>query len=522
MDQIAIRGGLIVDGTGSAGRRSDIGITDGRITRIATDVDADEVIDAAGLVVSPGFIDLHSHADFTLEGWPGADTQLVQGVTTMVTGNCGFSPFPIDTEGRLERATAFMGPEISWSWPDAAGYGTTLQKAGPGANVITQIGHCSVRIAAMGQDERPPTPDELARMQQSIIDAARAGAYGFSTGLIYAPGTYAEESEVLALLRTAAEAGLIHSTHMRNEGSGLLEAIAESIRGAAQTGIGVEISHLKAMGPANYGSVGDALAMIDEAVARGVDVQADVYPYTASSTSLMSRLPSWALDGGPEAMQRRLADPEERARIAAVVDEQTGKAFTPEGVVVSSIQPGRYASYGGRSLASIAADLGRTPTETLLDVLQEHGAGVSMINHAIDPQDVAQVLSHRLVAVASDGWIMRPSGEGTPHPRSFGTFVRVLQHYVRETGLLSLADAVHKMSGLPAKRLGLTDRGVLQPGAVADIAVFDANSVTEHSTFDDPYQLATGVEHVLVNGRPAVMNGQVSAERHGRVLRRAQ
>ncbi|MDN5727395.1 MAG: D-aminoacylase [Propionibacteriales bacterium] len=520
MDQLVIRGGLVIDGTGAAGQRADVGITDGRVTRIEPHLDGDRVIDADGLVVAPGFIDLHSHADFTLEGWPGADTQLVQGVTTMLTGNCGFSPFPVDADGQLERASEFLSPEISWSWTDTAGFSDTVRRVGPGTNVITQIGHCSIRIAAMGQDERSPTAAELATMQEMITSATAGGAYGFSTGLVYAPGTYADEAEVLALLRTASAAGLIHSTHLRNEGSGLLHAVGEAIRGAELTGIGLEISHLKAMGPANYGTVGDALAMIDEAVARGVDVQADVYPYTASSTSLMSRLPSWALDGGPEAMQHRLADSDTRARIAAVVEDETGKAFTAEGVVLASVSPGRYASYAGRNLAGLAAEFGSTSTEVMLDVLLEHGAGVSMINHAISAEDVAQVLSHRLVAVASDGWIMKPAGAGMPHPRSFGTFVRVLQHYVRETGLLTLEQAVHKMSGLPARRLGLADRGVLRPGAVADIAVLDATAVAERSTFAEPYQLATGVEHVLVNGKPAVTDGRVTAARHGQVLRR--
>lgn len=524
MEQIALRGGLVVDGTGAPGRRLDVGVTDGRVTALAPTVQADHEIAADGLVVAPGFIDLHSHADFTVEGCPGADTQLAQGVTTMVTGNCGFSPYPLDPDGQLRRATAFMGPDISWSWTDAAGFGRSVEDARPGANVISQVGHCSLRIAAMGSDERAPSPDELATMQRLITDAAAAGAYGFSTGLIYAPGTYAAEDEVVELLRTAAAAGLIHSTHMRSEGGELLDAIAETLRGAERSGIGLEISHLKSIGPAHHGKVGDALAMIDEAVARGVDVQADAYPYTASSTSLMSRLPTWALDGGPEAMQHRLNDPDTRRRIADEVGAEVDRAFTLSGTVLSSISPGPFAHHTGRSLAQIAALEGKSGVEVMLDVLAAHGAGVSRVNHAMAAEDVAEVLAHPLVSVASDGWIMKPSGEGTPHPRSFGTFARVLQHYVRETELLSLEQAVHKMSGLPARRLGLdtaeVPRGVLKPGAAADLTCFEADTVAERATYENPWQLATGTPTVLVNGTIAVADGQVTTERGGRMLRR--
>lgn len=524
MEQVALRGGLVVDGTGSSGRRLDVGVTDGRVTALAPTVHAAHEIAADGLIVAPGFIDLHSHADFTIEGWPGADTQLAQGVTTMVTGNCGFSPYPLDPDGQLRRATSFLGPDISWSWTDATGFGRSVEDARPGANVITQVGHCSLRIAAMGSDERPPGPDELATMQHLIAEAAAAGAYGFSTGLIYAPGTYAAEDEVVALLRTAAAAGLIHSTHMRHEGAGLLDALAETLRGAELSGIGLEISHLKSIGPAHHGKVGEALAMIDEAVARGVDVQADVYPYTASSTSLMSRLPSWTLDGGPEQMQRRLADPDTRARIQDEVTTRVGESFTLEGTVLSSISAGPYTHHTGRSLAQIATREGQSGIAVMLDVLATHGAGVSMVNHAMAAADVAEVLAHPLVSVASDGWIMKPTGEGTPHPRSFGTFARVLQHYVRETGLLSLEQAVHKMSGLPARRLGLDDaavpRGVITPGAAADLTCFEAETVAERATYENPWQLATGTRTVLVNGRVAVADGRITAERGGQLLRR--
>lgn len=529
MDQIALRGGLVADGTGAETRRLDVGVADGRITSVAPTVRADHEIGVDGLIVAPGFIDLHSHADFTVQGWPGADTQLAQGVTTLVTGNCGFSPYPVPADGRLQRATEFLGPELDWSWTDADGFATAVDAASPAVNLIHQLGHCSLRVAIMGQDERPPSGAELAAMHRAIGEAGAAGAYGFSTGLIYAPGTYADNDEVIALLRTAAEVGMIHSTHIRNEGGGLLEAVGEALRGAELTGVGLEISHLKSIGPAHHGKVGDALVMIDEAVARGVDVQSDVYPYTASSTSLMSRLPSWALDGGPQAMQARLGSAEQRTRIAAEVAENVGRSFTFEGTVLSSICPGPYAHHSGRSLAQIAAQEDKSGLGVMLDVLAAHGAGVSMVNHAMAAEDVATVLAHPLVSVASDGWILRPEpaadgSEGTPHPRSFGTFARVLQHYVRETALLSLEQAVHKMTGLPARRLGLdvepVPRGVIAPGAAADLTCFDPDTVAERATYENPWQLATGTEVVLVNGELVLNDGRVTGRSGGRMLRR--
>lgn len=518
---LVVAGALVVDGTGADPVSADVAVADGRVAALGPglrDAPGAEVVDGSGLVLCPGFIDLHSHADFSLGGWPGADTQLAQGVTTLVLGNCGFSPFPVDEDGWVQRATSFLGNELAWDWRDTAGFTRSLSASRSGVNVVTQLGLGSLRAAVVGPDERPATAEELAEMAAGVAAAARAGVVGVSTGLVYAPGGYADEAELRVLLAVAAEHGLIHSTHVRNESHNLLGALTEALDLSRATGVALELSHLKAIGPANHGRVGAALELLDAAAAEGVDVQADVYPYTATSTSLMSRLPGWAQDGGPEAMQARLADPVTRARVAAAVDEASGRAFDPAGLVLSSVSPGPWADAVGQSLAALAERTGSSSTTVLLDVLQAHGAGVGIVNHALAEADVVQVLRHPRVAVASDGWILRPQGTGQPHPRSFGTFARVLARYVRETGVLDLATAVHKMSGLPARRLGLTDRGVLRPGAVADLVLLDADRVQDRSTFDQPWQLAEGVQGVWLAGRRAWDGTTVTPQRLGRVL----
>jgi N-acyl-D-amino-acid deacylase len=518
---MVITGATVVDGTGTPGVRADVAVADGRVVAVAEPgtLDGGTRIDAAGLVVCPGFIDLHSHADFSICGHPGADTAIRQGVTTLVTGNCGWSPFPVGDVDEMRAASAFLTPELAWTWTDAAGFADAVDATRPALNLALQVGHSALRLAALGGAERPPTPAELDRMRTLLAEAAAHGVWGFSSGLIYAPGAYADAAEVTALARVAAEHGLLYSTHMRNEADALLAAVREALDTARTSGVRLEISHLKAMGRSNHGAVHEALRLIEEARADGVDVTCDVYPYTASSTTLTSRLPTWALDGGIPRLLERLADPDERERIADGLRARMARDVDPAGVVIADLPPGPFTDRRGRSLADIAADIGTDPADAALRVLAAHDGAVAVINHAMAADDVRAVLRHPAASVASDGWVLRPDGSGRPHPRSFGTFTRVLGRHVRE-GDLPLAAAVHKMTGLPASRLGMTDRGVLRPGAVADLVVLDADTVTDRSTFDDPWQLSTGVRHVLVAGEPVVADGAVTGARPGRVLRR--
>ncbi|ANS31144.1 N-acyl-D-aspartate deacylase [Rhodococcus opacus] len=519
---LTLTGGDVIDGTGTPRVRRDVAIAGGQIAAIGPGpFPAPTTIDVSGCIIAPGFIDLHSHADFTLESNPAAVTQIHQGVTTLIVGNCGHSPFPATNSARLRRATLFDDTQLSWTWTDAGGFGAALSNAAPAVNVGLQVGHNALRLEVLGDDDRQPTASELTQMC-SLIErsATQPGVVGFSSGLIYAPGVFADSSEMCTLVAAAARAGLLYSTHMRNETSQLIAAVEEAIAAAELSQARLEISHLKAMGPENWGSVKAALDLIDAARARGVDVAADVYPYTASSTTLASRLPKWAIDGGNDALLERLADPETRNRMATELRARFGRDIDPEGVVLAELPEGPYRQYIGQSIAEIGRLHGCDPAETLLNVLAEHHATVTIVNHAMSHSDVATVLSHPWTSVASDGWTMTATGEGCPHPRSFGTFARVLGKYVREEHTLTLEEAIRKMTSLPASRIGVTNRGTLQTGLAADIVVFDPSTIIDNSTFDNPWHLATGVKTVLVNGVLTLFDGRMTGNTAGRLLQK--
>lgn len=527
----------IVDGSGSPAFRGELGIDGGRIVHIARSTQvpteaapvaskrAARTIDAAGQVVAPGFIDLHSHADFSVQGAPAAETQLIQGVTTSLVGNCGASPFPARSMREMESANQHLDASFVGDWTDAEGFLSALERSRPGINIATQVGHSAIRTYCLGAGDVRPRPEDLNAMKRQIAAAAEAGVFGFSSGLIYAPGSFAAPDEVTELAGTAAAHGLLYSTHLRNEADQLVDAVAEAIAAAEQTGVRLEISHLKAMGPANHGKPVQALAMIEAARARGVDVKADVYPYAASSTTLTSRLPRQAMDGGTDAMVARIADPSQRARIAASIAARFGRDIDPAGIVVAALGPNTFGDdYSwsiGLGLVEISTRDGCSPEEAAMRLLHAHHGSVAIVNHAMDPRDVEAVLSHPLVSVASDGWTLTARGTGRPHPRSFGTFARVLGRYVRERKLLPLEEAVRKMTSQPAECMELHDRGLLEAGKVADVVIFNPDTIGDHSRYDAPWQLSTGVSTVLVAGEPAVSDGKLNDIRYGQVLRRS-
>lgn len=515
---VVVHGGSIIDGTGTDPIRANLGVRGGRVAEISrADLRGAQVIDASGLIVTPGFIDLHSHADFRIQGHPQASTQLPQGVTTLVGGNCGFSPFPVADLETMRTSSAFLEPELGWEWTDAGGFADAVDAAGPAINMVTQAGHNALREAVMGGEQRLASDDDLAAMGELLATAAAQGVQGFSTGLIYAPGTYSDERELQYLVSAAGRLGLLYSTHIRNEGARLIEAVEEAIRLATAGGARLQISHLKAAGERHHGRTAEALGLIDEAAEAGLDVAADVYPYTASSTTLTTRLPTWALDGGTAALLRRLADTEARERILA--EMRQGQATVAAGVMIAHLGPGRYQDAAGQSLAQIARAEGVDDAEATLRILAAHDGGASVVLHSMSDEDVDRVLAHPRVAVASDGWVLRDQGQGRPHPRSFGTFPRVISHYVRERRLLTLPEAVRKMTSLPASRLGWSARGILRAGSVADVAVFDPRTFTDNATFSDPWRLATGMHAVLVAGRVAFDGGEVTTVRAGTMLR---
>jgi dihydroorotase/N-acyl-D-amino-acid deacylase len=498
---LILEGGEIHDGSGGPPRVADVGVLGDRIVAMGDlrDRRAGVRIDAAGLAVVPGFIDIHSHAAEGVFRHPLAENYLKQGVTTVVGGPDGSSPHPVGE---------FLAK---------------LDAEPPAINFALMVGHGTIRNAVLGNEDRAPTEAELERMKTMVGAAMREGAFGLSSGLKYVPGAYATTEEVIELARVAGYFGGIYISHMREEGLLLLDSVRETIRIGEEGGLPTQITHHKAVGAPMRGKSTESLALVDEARARGVDVTIDQYPYTASSTSLAILFPAWSLEGTPEERLARLRNPEERGRIREAVlknlreDRGGGDA---KNVVVARCRWD--PSLDGKSLADILRDRGRPATlEEAADLsleLQEKG-GFSGIFHAMAEEDVERILRHPQTMVASDGGIVAP-GEGVPHPRSYGTFARVIARYSRDRELLSFEEAIRKMSSLPADRLSLGDRGRIREGAHADIAVLDRERVSDPADFGNPHQYAVGARHVLVNGVLVLRDGEVTGARPGRALRR--
>jgi N-acyl-D-amino-acid deacylase len=528
MLDIKFEGATVIDGTGTAGSRTDVGVSDDKITAVGdlSRESAGRTVSAAGRVIAPGFIDMHSHSDWSLWVNRRAESKVRQGVTTEVVGNCGFSPAPASDE-YLEDLRGFAlrrGPGMDFRWRSMGEYLDAFDADGTALNVVQLVGHGALRIAAMGFARRPPTGDELKTMQRLLADAIEQGAWGLSTGLIYAPGSYATTEEIVEVARAMRRRGL-YASHIRGEGATLLDAVREAILIGRESDLPVQVSHIKAAGRPNWGKVTEALALIDDAGAEGLDVMADVYPYTASSTSLRTLLPDWAQEGGMEPMIARLGDPDVRERIRQEVEAPANGQGLAErigwdNVLISYCS--RRKDAVGRRLSEIAAERGKRPLEAAIElIVDEQGQG-AMILFQLDERDLRRALGHARVMIGSDGMSLAPYGplgEGVPHPRSYGTFPRVLGEYAREQRTLSLAKAVHKMTGLPAQRLGFKDRGFIRKNARADLVVFDPRAVSDQATYQQPHRYPTGIEHVLVNGRFVIKDGQHTGSLPGRVLR---
>ncbi len=525
MFDLVIRNASLIDGTGAAARPADVGITGDRITAVGTiaaDVVAERTIDAGGRVVCPGFVDIHTHSDLTLVEDGTGESKLRQGVTTEVVGNCSFSAFPIEPErlelhaDHLARATAPITP---W-WTDFDGYADALHERGLTINVAPLAGHGTLRVAAMGVDERAPTPAEMQRMVHDLDHALEQGAFGMSTGLTHVPSSYGDFDEVVALAEVLAARGALYATHSRAIAPDERAAVAEAIDVGRRTGVTVEFSHLAINRPERWGTGDELLAMFDAARAEGIDIFFDVYPYDASSSSLTQYLPPWVQAGGTEAMIARLAIPAERERALADMTEGWfgGIPWLWDRFVVSSSPDG----YGVTStLAELSEREGIEPYELTLQLCERYGNELQVVLFYRSDEDVARFLRHPLAVVGSDGnAIALEQPTACPHPRNFGTFPRVLGVYARERGVLELPDAVRKMTAEPARRLGLTDRGTIAVGAVADIVVFDPETVLDHAGFGESPSAPTGIDVVIVGGTVVLDHGAISTDRPGRVLRR--
>ena len=494
---VVIAGGTVIDGTGRAGAVQDVAIKDGRIVavgRVAA-AQAGETIDATGLVVAPGFIDVHTHAD-NLATRPAASNFVRMGVTTIVAGNCGGSAL------------------------DVAAALTALRDRPAAVNFATLIGHNTVRSAVMGSENRPPMAAELARMKSLVWKAMADGAVGFSTGLQYVPGTYAQTMEIVELARAAANAGGIYASHMRNEGTALEEAIAETIRVGEISGARVQISHLKVDSPNRWGASQKALAMIDAARQKGIDVRADQYAYTAASSTLGIRFPSWALEGGQARIAERLNDPATwekiKTEMAGLLAERGLRDLSFAVVATHRADP----SLNGLSMKQVASRrLGSESAEAQFDAARAMllAGGASMVYHLMSDADVDRIMRHPHVGFASDAGVIA-FGEGVPHPRGYGNNARVLGAYTRGRRVISLEEAIRKMTSLPAGHFRFANRGVIRTGYAADLVVFDPARIADTATFEAPHGYATGIPYVLVNGALVVRNGTQTDARPGEVL----
>jgi N-acyl-D-amino-acid deacylase len=496
---LLIRNTRLVDGTGNPWTYSDIAIKDGKIAALGTlgNKSATRTIDAAHRIAAPGFIDVHTHVEGEIDRVPRADNFLLDGVTTIITGNCGGS--------RLNLAAWF----------------SQLEKQGLGINLASFVGHNTVRSEVMGGANRLATPAEIERMQAVVDKAMRDGAIGFSTGLIYTPGTYSNTEEVVALAKAAAKYQGVYASHMRDEGPRVIEAIEEAITVGKQTGMRVELSHFKIDTRSMWGQSEKTLALVEKYRREGVDVVIDQYPYDRSSTSFANVIPSWALADGREATLKRLRDPATRAKIAADMQEILNKKGQPdyEWAAVASFPPNR--SYEGKTIKEVNVMKGRPSTvpneiQTILDMME--AANPSMVYHSMGEVDVDRILRYPNTAVASDGGVRVP-GEGLPHPRSYGTNARVLSEYVRKRHVLTLEDAIRRMTTLPARTFRFQDRGQLRAGAAADIVIFDPEKVEDKATFINPHQYSAGFDYVIVNGHIAVDEGKLVNARSGAILR---
>lgn len=533
MVPVLLENGLLFDGLGNPPRKGSVLIDRGKLVAVG-EVSPSSVpenvsrVDAGRFAICPGFINIHSHSDTDMLLYPESETLLRQGITTEVVGNCGGGPVQaskIDEETWQEivRAVVEKGaPRSPVRWTSMGSYLDTVNLGKPAANVAALFGHGDVRRQVLGDQEDGKPLDEERRREAAAIARKymEEGAFGVSSGLEYVPGRCADVQELAAVARPVAEFGGFHASHIRNEGPRLIESIEEIIRVAQVSRVRSEVSHLKAVGPANWGKVKDALALMDEAKERGLVVTADFYPYLASSTGLSIVLPDWVLERGNVHGLHILKNPELKTRAVRESDERTEVQGGWGRVVITGVKKPENKWMEGLDLASIAAKMGTPPAQAAVEILISEEMGVQIARFAMDEGDLVYIMRHPETCVVTDGWNGVPE-KGKTHPRSVGTFPRVIGHYARDRGVISMEEAIRKSTSLPAKRLGLRDRGTLAPGYWADLVVFDPEVLIDRATYDNPWQYPEGIESVYVNGVAVIFEGELTGERPGMALRRS-
>ena len=529
---LLIKNGTVVDGTGGPRRVADVGITSGKITALGSlaEATAARIIDATGLVVAPGFIDMHSHSDTTMLEDPGGESKAHQGVTTEVTGNCGHSPFPVSKNAEhaeIQRSSwQFRSPD--WDWTDLDGWADAQHGTGISLNIAPQVGQGAIRKAIGLNDDRPPTKDEMMEMRNLAAEAVEQGAFAVSTGLTTAPSSYATTDELVELVAAISPyEGAFYVSHARLWANEHVRAVEECVEIGRRAGVPAQYSHMAIVDSRNFGDGPSMVQVVDRARDEGMDVTYDMYPYTAAGSGLMQLVPEWLQEGGVPSMLRRLRDPQLRQRAREDLVKYgwfRGLPFVWESLVLSNLSTDANQDLVGLSIGQVAERRKADPYETLLALIDEEDNRVGIVMHNRTESDIRFFLGHEAAMIGSDGNAISPTGSQSvdqPHPRFYGTFPRVLGRYVREEpSVLSLEEAIRKMTGLPAERLTLKDRGLVAEGLVADIVLFDPDTIIDRATFEDPHQYPVGIPYVFVQGTAVVDGGTHTGARPGRVLRR--
>ncbi len=531
MADLVVKNGLIVDGSGNPAFRGDVAIEGDTLTEVGTvTASARRTLDAGGLAVSPGFIDIHTHADMGIMTCPGAPNYIMQGVTTAVTGNCGLTLAPC-SEAHLAELEQYLKPFLpssmpAFTWRSFGDFIAVMEAARPAINLVPMVGHGTLRIAVAGFENRLCTEEELESMGRLLDESLYDGCHGLSTGLFYPPGSYSDLAELEALFPVLEKHGAFYSSHLRSEGRYLEESVREAIALGEKYGVSVQLSHHKASPQPNWGKVEKTLALIREARSRGVEVRCDVYPYDGSSTTVTALLPADTLEGGVPGLLARLADPGQRMALVGQITNPGGgddsfiRDVGWDNIYIVSCPKGNEIE--GKALSSVVGPLPvENQAERFLDWLLSVEGEALMVARAMSEADVEQVLVDPDSIVASDSWVSDPAAPGKCHPRAYGTFPRLIGRYAREKGLMSLEKAVRKITGLPALKIGLKDRGLVAPGMKADLALFDPERFLDGATYADPKRHPSGLNAVLINGEIVVEEGKKSGIRPGKVIRKS-